>query len=127
MARNLRENVPDRIHAARHLPRRSPRGKRSVPLTYFPEDGGEPVVYELYATRSIARRENAPKTIAEIKEEAYADPNPLPPFSLEAVFLLGWPFLILIALILILSRVFKKKSKRSRKRDVPKPKSRYFR
>ena len=126
MARNLRENVL--IEYTRDtFATPITAGETFGTLTYYPEDGGDPAVYELYATRSIARRENAPKTIAEIKEETYADKNPLPPFSLEAVFLLGWPFLIVIALIFILRRIFRKKSKRGRKRTVPKPKNRYFR
>ncbi|HPJ02572.1 MAG TPA: serine hydrolase [Candidatus Limiplasma sp.] len=126
MARNLRENVlieytRDTFAAPITM------GETFGTLTYYPEDGGDPAVYELYATRSITRRENAFKTIAEIKEEVYADPNPFPPFSLEVLFLLGWPFLILIAVILILRRVFRKKNKRGRQQKVPKPKNRYFR
>ncbi|MBE0601710.1 MAG: D-alanyl-D-alanine carboxypeptidase, partial [Firmicutes bacterium] len=88
MARNLRENVL--IEYTRDtFATPITAGETFGTLTYYPEDGGEPAVYELYATRSIARRENAPKTIAEIKADTYADPNPLPPFSLEALFLLG--------------------------------------
>ncbi len=126
MARNLRENVL--IEYTRDtFATPVTMGETFGTLTYFPEDGSEPAVYELYATRSIARRENAPKTIAELKEEAYADPNPLPPFSLEVLFLLGWPFLLLIALIWVLRRKFRKKTNRGRKKSIPKPKNRYFR
>jgi len=126
MARNLRENVL--IEYTREtFATPVTAGEIFGTLTYYPEDGGAEAVYDLYATRSITRRENAPKTIAEIKEETYADPNPLPPFSLETAFLLGWPLLALLAIILILRRVFRKKSKRGRKKNIPKPKNRYFR
>lgn len=126
MARNLRENVLIE-YSRENFAAPITAGEVFGTLTYYPSDGGEPAVYDLYATRSITRRENAPKTIAEIKEEAYADPNPFPPFSLEVLFLLGWPFLLLIAVIWILRRIFRKKTKRGKKKHVPKPKNRYFR
>ncbi|MBN1778213.1 MAG: D-alanyl-D-alanine carboxypeptidase [Clostridiales bacterium] len=126
MARNLRENVL--IEYTREtFAAPVTAGEVFGTMTYYPDDGGAEAVYDLYATRSIVRRENAPRTIAEIREATYADPNPLPPFSLEALFLLGWPFLVLIAVILVLRRVFIKKSKRGRKNNIPKPKTRYFR
>ena len=46
-------------------------------MTFLLEDG-TPVVYNLVASRSIAARDNIPKTIEEIWEETYADPNPYP-------------------------------------------------
>ena len=126
MARNLRENVL--IEYTRDtFATPVTAGEIFGTLTYYPDDGGEPAVYDLYASRSIARRENAPLTIAEIEEMTNADPNPFPPFSLEALFLLGWPFLVILAVLLILRRVFRKKSKKGKKRSVPKPKNRYFR
>ncbi|MFH1880158.1 MAG: hypothetical protein ABIK64_05150, partial [Bacillota bacterium] len=126
MARNLRENVlieytRDNFAAPIEI------GEVFATLTYYPDGGGEPAVYDLYATRSITRRENAPKSIAEIKDETYADPNPFPPFSVESLFLLGWPFFLLIGIIWLLLRIFRRKSKRGKKRNIPKPKNRYFR
>lgn len=126
MARNLRENVLIE-YTRENFAAPITAGETFGTLTYYPDDDGDPVVYNLYATRSIERRENAPKTIAEIQAETDADPNPFPSFSLELVFLLGWPFFLLLAVILILRRIFKKKSKHSRKRHIPKPKNRYFR
>ena len=126
MARNLRENVLIE-YTRENFAAPITAGEVFGTLTYYPEDGGDPAVYDLYATRSIERRENAPKTLAEIKEETYADPNPFPPFSLEVLFLLGWPFFLLILLIWLLRRIFRKKTKRSKKKHIPKPKTRYFR
>ena len=126
MARNLRENVLIE-YTRENFAAPVTAGESFGTMTYYPSDEGEPVVYELYASRSIARRENAPKSIAEIKAETDADPNPFPPFSLEMVFLLGWPVILLLAIIWLLFRVFRKKTKQSRKKHIPKPKTRYFR
>jgi len=126
MARNLRENVLIE-YTRENFAAPITAGEVFGTLTYYPTDGGEPAVYELYATRSITRRENAPLSIAEIKDKAYADPNPFPPFSLESVFLIGWPFFLLIGVVVLLLKIFRKKTKRGKKRHIPKPKSRYFR
>lgn len=126
MARNLRENVLIE-YTRENFAAPITAGEVFGTMTYYPGDGGDPIVYSLYATRSIARRENAPRTIAEIKAETDADPNPFPPFSLELLFLLGWPVLLLAAVIWLLSRVFRKKSKRGKKKHIPTPKTRYFR
>ena len=126
MARNLRENVLIE-YTRENFAAPITAGEVFGTLTYYPTDETAPAVYDLYATRSIDRRENAPKTIAEIKEETYADSNPFPPFSLEALFLLGWPFFLLIGIVLLLMRVFRKKTKRGKRKHIPKPKTRYFR
>ena len=97
-------------------------------MTYYPSDGGSAITYELVASRSIARRENAPKTIEEIEAATYADPNPFPPLSFEMGFLILLPFILLFGLIRLLMRLFRhgngKPGKRSR---IPKPSNRYFR
>lgn len=126
MARNLRENVL--IEYTREtFATPVTAGETFGTLTYYPDDGGEPAVYDLYATRSIARRENAPLSIAEIEALTYADPNPFPPFSIEALFLLGWPVLALAAIVLVLRFALRKKTKKGKKRHIPKPNTRYFR
>ena len=92
-------------------------------LTYFPETG-EPAVYDLVAARSVAVRDNVPKTLEEIIAETYADPNPFPPFSFEVALLLFGPILILGLLILLavlLSRWIRRRGVRT-----PKPKQRYL-
>ncbi len=92
-------------------------------LTYYPS-GEEEARYELRATRSIAARKNAPPTLEEIEARVAADPSVFPPFDLT------WalpPMLIgaaaLYALRLLLKRLFRRRKK---KRQIPRPKRRYF-
>ena len=97
-------------------------------MTYYPSDGGSPVLYELVASRSIARRENAPLSIEEIEAATYADPNPFPPISVEFALYIASPFIGLFILIRILMRIFHRDDGRSGKKGhVPKPTNRYFR
>ncbi len=75
-------------------------------MTYF-LDNGDPVVYNLIASRSVAVRENMPKTVDEIWNETMADPNPLPPLNSDMVlFLFGISLVIwgLLQLLLYLRR-----------------------
>jgi len=95
-------------------------------MSYFPEDGGAPVAYDLLAGRSIERRLNAPKTLQEIEEEVYGDPNPFPPFSGEFLALALSPFVGGFILIRVLMRIFRRTG-RHKKGRVPKPENRYFR
>lgn len=92
-------------------------------MTYFPETG-EPAVYDLVASRSIAKRENAPKTLEEIVAMTFADPNPLPPFSFELGLIFFGPpvllFLIILTIILI------RKKRHAKRLRMPKPVSRYL-
>ncbi|MEA5144547.1 MAG: D-alanyl-D-alanine carboxypeptidase family protein [Candidatus Limiplasma sp.] len=104
------------------------QGEAFGTMTYYPADGGSPVVYQLVASRSIARRENAPLSIEEIETATYADPNPFPPFSVEFALIAASPFLGLFILIRILMRVFHRDGGRPGKKGrVPKPTNRYFR
>ncbi len=96
-------------------------------LTYYPTDGGSAVTYQLVASRSIARREDAPKSIEEIEEATYADPNPFPPLSVEFALIALSPFVGLFLLIRLLVRIFRKSGRRGGKGRVPKPENRYFR
>lgn len=77
-------------------------------MTYVPPSG-DVVEYELYASRDINVRENAPKSIAQIEAEAYADPNPFPPLSLELVLTLLWPFAALFFVIFTLIKLLKRR------------------
>ena len=56
-------------------------------LTYYPEDGGSAVVYEMLAGRSIAAREQLFPSIDQIIEAAENDKNPFPRVTFELVFL----------------------------------------
>ena len=91
-------------------------------MTYFPTYG-DPVVYNLVASRSVARRENAPKTLEEIIEETDADPNPFPPFSFDLLLTFLMPLLILASLVFLF--VFLRRRKRARRMKTPKPSHRY--
>lgn len=91
-------------------------------MMYFPPYG-DPVVYQLTASRSVARREDAPKTLEEIVNETYADPNPLPPLSVELVMIFLIPVLLFLALVFLF--VSLRKKQRTRHIKTPKPSHRY--
>ncbi len=91
-------------------------------MTYYPAYG-DPVVYNLTASRSVARRENVPKTLEEIVNETYADPNPFPPFSIELLLIFLAP-LCIIALMILLPIVLLRKQ-HTRHLKTPKPSHRY--
>lgn len=92
-------------------------------MTYLTEDGTS-VVYNLTASRSIDKRENAPKTLEEIVAETEADPNPFPPFTFEMGLYIAVPILGLYILIRILRKVVHRR--RVHNARMPKPKSRYL-
>lgn len=97
-------------------------------MTYYPSDGGSAIVYELVASRSIARRENAPLSIEEIEAATYADPNPFPPLSPELLALILGPLAALYVLVRLLMRLFHRGGGRGGKKiRVPRPGNRYFR
>ena len=98
-------------------------GEQIGTLTYFPELG-EPVVYSLNASRTVARRENAPKTLEQIIQETYEDPNPFPPLSPEMVLLFLSPAILLAILILLIRLLLVRR--RRRYGSVPKPVSRHL-
>ena len=96
-------------------------------LTYY-DDSGKPTVYELLATRSIARRPQLAPTIDDIIAYTEADGNPFPRFTFE--FALFYVFLPLLAILLIV-RFFRrlrhrKTRKKKRIRNIE-PQERYFR
>ncbi len=95
-------------------------------FTYTAEDGSQ-TVYNMLAGRSIAKRENAPKTLAEIEEMVNSDPNPLPPMSVDLVLILLAPLAVLFVLVKLLMSLFHRGGGRHRKSRVPKPSNRYFR
>ncbi len=92
-------------------------------MTYF-GDNGSAYVYDLVASRSVAARENAPKTLEQIEAETYADPNPFPPLNADMVILILMPFLLMGILVLIILRI--RKQRRNRRRKTPHPVSRYL-
>ena len=94
-------------------------------LTYYPETG-EPIEYELLASRSIAKRMLDVPDLDDIIRDTENDLNPLPRFTVEiAAF-----FAALIVLIWLLIKGFKRllgfRSKKTRHKPI-KPISRYYR
>ena len=92
-------------------------------LTWYPEKG-EPVIYNLVASRSVAVRENVPKTLEEIALETYADPNPFPPFTLYFAVVVFGPVLLLILAVVLLYLLLRRL--RSRGAKAPRPVNRYL-
>jgi len=119
----FRRQKQDRVKDARDEDVPVAAGEVMGTLTYFQENG-EAAVYDLVAARSVAVRENVPKTLEQIIAETYADPNPFPPFTIEVALILFGPVLILGLLILLIHLL--RKWLRSRGRRTPKPVSRYL-
>ena len=94
-------------------------------LTYYPEIG-EPIEYELLASRSIAKRVLDVPDLDEIIRDTENDSNPLPRLTVEiAAF-----FVAVIVLIWLLVKGIKRllgfRSKKTRHKPI-KPMSRYYR
>ena len=120
MAANLKETVL--IQYTRDFIAPITAGEQIGTMTYFPSFG-DPVVYSLTASRSVARRENTPKTLEEIISETYNDPNPFPPFSIDLALIFLAPMMLLG--ILILAIVAVRRKIKTRKMKTPKPINRY--
>ena len=99
-------------------------GETMATLVFYPKEGPA-AEYELFATRSIAARKDAPPTLADIYTYTMEDPNPLPRFSLEFVL----PPAILVALLALLIHRLRHRKRRARRqqRRVPLPRGRYYR
>ncbi len=123
-ARNLRQTVL--IEYTRDFAAPIQKGEVMGTMTYYPDDGGSAVVYDLLAGRTILRRTNAPLTLEEIEALVLADPNPLPPLSPELVLLFLAPLLVVALLILLLWRIFRH-FYRHRHSRLPKSLNRHFR
>ena len=121
MAKNLRGTML--IEYKRDFVAPVEAGEVMGTMTYVDETG-QPIRYNLIAARSIGVRENMPKTIEEIVAEAYADPNPFPPLTLELAIYLVSPFVLLFLLIRAIRKHRKKRE--SRMSHTPKPGRRYL-
>ncbi|MBQ7867978.1 MAG: D-alanyl-D-alanine carboxypeptidase [Clostridia bacterium] len=124
MARNLRQTVL--IEYSRDFIAPISEGEVMGSMTYYPTDGGSAVTYDLVATRSIARRANAPLTLEEIEALVYGDPNPFPPLSVEFVLMLLLPVSGVVLGIKLLRRLFHK-DVHDRTGHVPKVRNRFYR
>lgn len=98
------------------------KGEVMGTLTWYPEDGGEGLVYDLVAARSVNRRDNAPKTLAQIVDEVNSDPNPLPPLTLEnlIVYLL-LPILLIVLVLRFIRRHLLKRRRMRRMSRLRRP------
>ncbi len=123
-ARNLQQEVI--IDYIRDFAAPIMAGEQMGTLTYFPGEGnGDPVEYALIASRSIKQRENAPKTIQQITQETYEDPNPFPRFSAELLIMVLLPFAGVYLALRIFGRVTKRYTRKGA--HLPKPTTRKFR
>lgn len=120
MATNLRDTVL--IDYTRDFVAPINAGEVVGTMTYFPENQS-PVVYNLIASRTVARRENTPKTLDQIAAETEADTNPFPPLSIWLVLLFLSPLLAYIVILLILRFIFRVLRRRQAK--LPKNSRRY--
>ncbi len=121
MARNLRDNVL--IQYVRDFKAPIDVGEVMGTMTYLLDDG-TPVVYNLVASRSIAARDNIPKTAEEIWRETLADPNPFPPLHSDFIVFAFGIALVLFILLRLLFLVIRRRHARGGK--VPEIRSRYF-
>lgn len=121
MAENLRDTVL--IEYSRDFVAPVTAGEVVGTMTYFPENQS-PVVYNLIASRSIAQRTGAPKTLEQIAAETDADPNPFPPLSIWLVLLFLSPLLAYGVVLVVLHFVFKVLHKRQAK--LPRNSRRYL-
>ena len=97
-------------------------GEQIATMTYFP-DYSDPVVYPLVASRSVEQRNNVPKTLEEIYNEAYADDSVLPPLSFELALVLLSPLLVILAFVIVI--IVLRKKHRSSGLRAPRPANRY--
>lgn len=123
-ARNLRQTVL--IEYTRDFAAPITRGEVMGTMTYYPEDGGSAVVYDLVASRDVLRRSNAPLTLEEIEKLVFSDPNPFPPLSLELIALFLIPLVVLALLVLLVRRLFRHRRRYSRGK-LPRSMNRHFR
>lgn len=96
-------------------------------LTYYPEDGGSAVVYEMLAGRSIAAREQLFPTIDQIIEAAENDKNPFPRVTFELVFLHVILPAVGIWMLVKIIKFLKRHIRRRRRVKTIKPTGRQYR
>ena len=94
-------------------------------LTYYPE-AGEPIEYELLASRSIAKRVTDFPSLDELISATLNDPNPFPRFTVEIFVFFAVVISFIVLLVLGIKRLLGFRSKRTRRKPV-KPISRYYR
>lgn len=88
-------------------------GEVMAQLTYYPE-AGEPIEYELVASRSIAKRMLDVPELDDIIRETENDPNRLPRFTLEIFLFFAAIILLIYLLIRGIRRLFGLRRKKPR-------------
>lgn len=94
-------------------------------LTYYPE-AGEPIEYQLIASRSIAKRKLDFMSLDEIISASLNDENPFPRFTVETLVVLLAVAFIIYLIIKAIRRLFGFRGHKT-KRKVIKPITRYYR
>lgn len=100
-------------------------GEVMANLTYYPEEG-EPIEYELVASRSVARRVLDFPSLDELIEETLNDPNPFPRFTVEIFLFLVAVVALIWGLVKGIKRIMGFRSRKPRRKAI-KPISRYYR
>ena len=100
-------------------------GDLMATLTYYP-DAGEPIEYELLASRSISKRILDVPDLDDIIRNTENDPNPFPRLTVEIVAFFAAVIALAVALVKGVKRLLGFRSKRPRHKPI-KPISRYYR
>ena len=100
-------------------------GDLMATLTYYP-DAGEPIEYELLASRSISKRILDVPDLDDIIRNTENDPNPFPRLTVEIVAFFAAVIALAAALVKGVKRLRGFRSKRPRHKPI-KPISRYYR
>ena len=100
-------------------------GEVMATLTYYP-DAGEPIEYQLLASRSIEKRVTDFPSLDELIAATLSDANPFPRFTVEILFFFLAVIGLIVLLVLGVKRLLGFRSKRTRRKPV-KPISRYYR
>ena len=100
-------------------------GDLMATLTYYP-DAGEPIEYELLASRSISKRILDVPDLDDIIRNTENDPNPFPRLTVEIVAFFAAVIFLAVALVKGVKRLLGFRSKRPRHKPI-KPISRYYR
>lgn len=100
-------------------------GETMALLTYYP-DAGEPIEYELVASRSIAKRVLPFPSLDEIIDYTLNDENPFPRFTVEVLIALAILVLLIVFIVKATKALLGHGHKKPRRKPV-KPINRYYR
>ncbi len=101
-------------------------GETMGTLTYLSNQTGESASFNLVASRTIDKRENAPLSISDIEEYSLADPNIFPNFTVELLILWLIPPVAIYAVVTLISKIFGRFSPKSKNTKMPKFRGRRY-